>query len=71
MGIVSDAAVAAGGDVTGITPYAIVAAGGEGPKAKRATQALALLQDPGREKVCPASVSAPAAPLTPARRSKW
>lgn len=51
MGIVSGAALEAGGEVTGIVPFAMVAAGGEGEKTK--SDIMVRLNEEGRERVCP------------------
>ena len=54
MGTVSGAALAAGGQVTGIIPYAIVAAGGERGQdggADHATYVALRLTEKGRERV--------------------
>lgn len=53
MGLVSGAALAAGGKVTGVVPFAMVAAGGEQEqKAKATLSALVALDEKGRENVC-------------------
>ncbi|EAU88318.2 hypothetical protein CC1G_05084 [Coprinopsis cinerea okayama7 len=49
MGIVSGACLDSGGKVTGIVPYAMVAAGGEGEKTK--SSVMVELNEAGREKV--------------------
>ncbi|KAJ7043086.1 hypothetical protein C8F04DRAFT_1073636 [Mycena alexandri] len=49
MGIVSGAVLERGGKVTGIVPYAMVAAGGEGVKAS--SQVNVVLDEAGREKI--------------------
>ncbi|KAJ3486504.1 hypothetical protein NLI96_g4207 [Meripilus lineatus] len=52
MGLVSGAALAAGGKVTGVVPFAMVAAGGEQEqKAKATLSALVALDEKGRENV--------------------
>lgn len=54
MGIVSGAVLEHGGQVTGVVPFAMVAAGGEGDKADGTTKTPAvayLLNEKGREKV--------------------
>jgi hypothetical protein len=54
MGIVSGAVLEHGGHVTGVVPFAMVAAGGEGDKADGTTKTPAvayLLNEKGREKV--------------------
>lgn len=55
MGVVSGAALEKGGKVTGVVPYAMIAAGGEaeqleGTEKSRAAK-IALIER-GREKVC-------------------
>ncbi|KIM87500.1 hypothetical protein PILCRDRAFT_815024 [Piloderma croceum F 1598] len=53
MGIVSGAVLEHGGHVTGVVPFAMVAAGGEGDKADETTKTPAvayLLNEKGREK---------------------
>lgn len=54
MGSVSGAALKAGGKVTGIVPFAMVASGGEQEKA--ASDVKVVLDEVGREKVCLASL---------------
>ena len=49
MGIVSGACLDSGGKVTGIVPYAMVGAGGEGEKTK--SSVMVELNEAGREKV--------------------
>ncbi|KAI0648321.1 hypothetical protein C8Q79DRAFT_999701 [Trametes meyenii] len=51
MGAVSGAALEAGGDVVGVTPYAMVAAGGEVDQTKSIHKPHIQLQEKGREKV--------------------
>lgn len=51
MGAVSGAVLDAGGDVTGVTPYAMVAAGGEADQKSGARGAHVQLKETGREKV--------------------
>ncbi|KAI0668472.1 hypothetical protein C8Q78DRAFT_979708 [Trametes maxima] len=51
MGVVSGAALEAGGDVVGVTPYAMVAAGGEVDQTKTIHKPHIQLQEQGREKV--------------------
>jgi hypothetical protein len=54
MGIVSGAVLEHGGHVTGVVPFAMVAAGGEGDKADGTTTTPSvayLLNEKGREKV--------------------
>ena len=53
MGAVSGAVIDAGGDVTGITPMAMVAAGGEVDQRNGSRGAHVKLQETGREKVRP------------------
>jgi hypothetical protein len=49
MGVVSGAVLEGGGQVTGVVPFAMVAAGGEGEKAP--TSLNVVLDEAGREKV--------------------
>ncbi|RDX52748.1 hypothetical protein OH76DRAFT_1344368 [Lentinus brumalis] len=51
MGAVSGAALEAGGDVTGVVPYAMAAAGGEVDQTKEHRAPYVLLKQKGREKV--------------------
>ncbi|KAI0694162.1 hypothetical protein C8T65DRAFT_585234 [Cerioporus squamosus] len=51
MGAVSGAALEAGGDVTGVVPYAMVAAGGEVDQTKGVHAPHIVLKEKGREKV--------------------
>ena len=55
MGVVSGAALEKGGKVTGVVPYAMVAAGGEAEQRKGSAESkgakIALIEQ-GREKVC-------------------
>jgi predicted Rossmann-fold nucleotide-binding protein len=53
MGIVSGAVLKAGGQVTGVVPYAMVAAGGEGETDGKTTSSAStvILNESGREKV--------------------
>ena len=54
MGIVSGAALEHGGHVTGVVPFAMIAAGGEGDKADGTPETPSvtyLLNERGREKV--------------------
>lgn len=56
MGLVSGAALEAGGDVTGVVPLAMVAAGGEGDKNEAGNSSGGdkiniILNEKGREKV--------------------
>lgn len=52
MGVVSGAVLAKGGKVTGVVPFAMVAAGGEREKKTKATlEALVALDESGRENV--------------------
>ncbi len=52
MGAVSGAVLDAGGDVTGVVPYAMVAVGGEVDQTKGHHAPHILLKEKGREKVC-------------------
>lgn len=56
MGLVSGAVLESGGDVTGVVPVAMVAAGGEGDKGgartpSREDKLAVILNEEGREKV--------------------
>jgi hypothetical protein len=51
MGLVSGAVIEGGGQVVGIVPNAMVAAGGEGAKTN-SLASYAILNEPGRETVC-------------------
>lgn len=52
MGAISGAVLEGGGDVTGIIPYAIIAAGGEGIKGGTAENRVdSVLKEVGRENV--------------------
>ena len=51
MGAVSGAALEAGGDVAGVVPYAMVAAGGEVDQSKGIHAPHIALKEKGREKV--------------------
>ncbi|KAL1947322.1 hypothetical protein VTO73DRAFT_14283 [Trametes versicolor] len=51
MGIVSGTALEAGGDVVGVTPYAMVAAGGEKEQTKSVHKPHIQIKEKGREKV--------------------
>ena len=53
MGIVSGAALAAGGDVVGVTPHAMLSVGGEGEQVSQdgSTPLFIKLGEEGREKV--------------------
>lgn len=51
MGAVSSAVLDAGGEVTGIVPYAMVAAGGEVDQTRGGKGPAVLLKEKGREKV--------------------
>lgn len=51
MGIVSGAVIDGGGEVTGVIPFAMVAAGGEGEKSTKPKVQIHL-NEKGREKVC-------------------
>lgn len=52
MGLVSGAVLQDGGDVTGIVPYAMIAAGGEGDKGNPGNDSKdVLINERGREKV--------------------
>lgn len=52
MGAISAAVLEGGGDVTGIIPYAIIAAGGEGVKENTTEKRVdSVLKETGREKV--------------------
>lgn len=51
MGIVSGAVLKAGGQVTGVVPYAMVAAGGEGEPDGKDALSTVILNEAGREKV--------------------
>ena len=51
MGAVSGAALEAGGDVAGVVPYAMVAAGGEVDQSKGIHAPHIALREKGREKV--------------------
>ncbi len=52
MGTVSGAALDAGGAVTGVVPYAMVAAGGEVDQVTGNKATYVALKENGREKVC-------------------
>jgi hypothetical protein len=52
MGLVSGAVLDGGGQVVGIVPRAMVAAGGEGAKINGSLASYAILNEPGRETVC-------------------
>lgn len=52
MGEVSGAVLDAGGDVTGIVPYAMVSAGGEVDQTKGVHAPHVQLKEKGRERVC-------------------
>ena len=56
MGLVSGAALEGGGNVTGIVPLAMVAAGGEGDRGEadspEGDKVNVILNEKGREKVC-------------------
>ena len=60
MGVVSGAALEKGGKVTGVVPYAMVAAGGEAEQLKGSAESkgakIALIEQ-GREKVCVITIS--------------
>lgn len=51
MGIVSGTALEAGADVVGVTPYAMVAAGGEKEQTKSVHKPHIQIKEKGREKV--------------------
>ena len=51
MGVVSGAALEAGGEVTGVVPFAMVAVGGEIDQVRGTKGAHVLLKEAGREKV--------------------
>ena len=54
MGVVSSTVLEHGGDVTGVVPFAMVAAGGERDKAQSTPEAPSVshvLSEKGREKV--------------------
>ncbi|KAI0792817.1 hypothetical protein C8Q75DRAFT_731407 [Abortiporus biennis] len=51
MGVISGSVLENGGDVTGIIPFAMVAAGGEAEQIKGKTSGLVILNEKGREKV--------------------
>lgn len=51
MGTVSGAALDAGGEVTGVVPYAMVAAGGEKDQVTGSSATYVELKEKGREKV--------------------
>lgn len=51
MGAVSSAVLDAGGEVTGVVPYAMVAAGGEIDQTKGKRGPAVLLKEKGRERV--------------------
>lgn len=51
MGAVSGAVLDAGGEVTGVVPYAMVAAGGEVDQTKGKRGPAVLLKEKGRERV--------------------
>lgn len=51
MGTVSGAALDAGGEVTGVVPYAMVAAGGEKDQVTGNSATYVELKEKGREKV--------------------
>ena len=54
MGIVSGAALNAGGDVVGVIPHAMLASGGEGERVPgdSCSSVFVKLEEEGREKVC-------------------
>ena len=52
MGIISGAVINAGGEATGIVPWAMVKAGGEKDKGVGVEKVYVVLDEEGREKVC-------------------
>ena len=49
MGIISSAVLEKGGSVTGVVPFAMVAAGGEAEQTKGKASGLIVLNEAGRE----------------------
>lgn len=67
MGVVSHAVLQSGGSVTGVVPYAMVAAGGEVDQAKGLRGPHVALKEEGRENVRSGVLCACMADLTSTR----